>query len=256
MLLTWWRNRRRRKILATPMPAHWKPFLDQHIAPLSRLTSAQRELLYQRVQIFIKEKYWEGCNGFEVTEEVQLLIAGQACLLTVGFASDCFDRLGTVLVYPDTYVAKETLVNSIGVMTEGTSFRLGEAWNQGPIILSWANVLESAENPHDGENVVFHEFAHYYDAIDRQMNGTPPLNSEEEYQRWGEVMTREYDALVEQLRHGHTRFLNPYAATNPAEFFAVCTEHFFEQPHEMRAYSAELYDTLQLFYRQDPAAAD
>lgn len=256
MLLTWWRNRRRRKILASPMPEHWKTFLDQHVSQLSRLSPEQRELHYQRVQIFIQEKYWEGCNGFEITEEVQLLIAGQACLLTVGFASDCFDRLATVLVYPDTYVAKETLVNSIGVMTEGTSFRLGEAWNQGPIVLSWANVLEGAEIPDDGENVVFHEFAHYYDAIDREMNGTPPLNSEEAYQYWGEVMTREYDDLVDQLRHGHSRFINPYAATNPAEFFAVCSEHFFEQPLQMQEYSPELYETMKLFYRQDPVAAD
>jgi len=254
MLLTWWRNRRRRKILASPMPEHWKQILNEKVSQLPRLTTANRELLYQRVQIFIQEKYWEGCNGFEITEEVQLLIAGQACLLTLGLANDCFDRLGTVLVYPDTYVAKETLVNSIGVMTEGTSFRLGEAWNQGPIILSWANVLEGAEIPDDGENVVFHEFAHYYDAIDHLMNGTPPLNSDAEYERWGEVMTREYESLVEQLRHGHSEFLNPYAATNTAEFFAVCTEHFFEQPRQMQEYSADLYEALQLFYRQDPSA--
>lgn len=254
MLMTWWRNRRRRKILASPMPAHWKPILDENISQLARLTPAQRELLYQRVQIFIHEKYWEGCNGFEITEEVQLLIAGQACLLTLGFATECFDRLGTVLVYPDTYVAKESLVNSIGVVTEGTSFRLGEAWNQGPIILSWANILEGAQNPDDGENVVFHEFAHYYDAIDRQMNGTPPLSSDAEYERWNRVMTAEYESLVEQLRHGHSRFINPYAATNPAEFFAVCSEHFFEVPDQLREYSAELYDTLKLFYRQDPAS--
>ncbi len=252
MIFTWWRNRRRKKILAAPIPEHWKAILDQNVSQLSRLTASQRALLYQRVQIFVEEKYWEGCNGFEITEEVKLTIAGQACLLTLGFTSDCFDRLKTILVYPDTYVAKETLLNSIGVLTEGTSFRLGESWGQGPIILSWESIREGGEIPDDGRNVVVHEFAHYYDAVDQQFNGTPLLNSSEEYERWNQVMTVEYQALVSQLKQGHETFIDPYGATNPAEFFAVCSEHFFEQPREMQEYSADLYETLKMFYQQDP----
>ncbi|WP_299467667.1 M90 family metallopeptidase [uncultured Gimesia sp.] len=255
MLFTWWRNRRRKKILAVPIPDHWKTILDQNVSQLSQLTAQQRALLYQRVQIFVKEKYWEGCNGFQITEEVKLTIAGQACLLTLGFASDCFDRLKTILVYPDTYVAKESLLNSIGVLTEGTSFRLGESWGQGPIVLSWESIYEGGQTPDDGRNVVVHEFAHYYDAVDRQFDGTPPLNSAEEYERWNRVMTAEYQSLVAQLQHGHTTFIDPYGATNPAEFFAVCSEHFFEQPRQMREYSEDLYETLKLFYQQDPASA-
>jgi len=255
MLFTWWRNRRRKKILAVPIPDHWKTILDQNVSQLSRLTAQQRALLYQRVQIFVKEKYWEGCNGFQITEEVKLTIAAQACLLTLGFASDCFDRLKTILVYPDTYVAKESLLNSIGVLTEGTSFRLGESWGQGPIVLSWESIYEGGQTPDDGRNVVVHEFAHYYDAVDRQFDGTPPLNSAEEYDRWNQVMTAEYQSLVAQLQHGHATFIDPYGATNPAEFFAVCSEHFFEQPRQMREYSEDLYETLKLFYQQDPASA-
>ncbi len=255
MLFTWWRNRRRKKILAVPIPDHWKTILDQNVSQLSQLTAQQRALLYQRVQIFVKEKYWEGCNGFQITEEVKLTIAGQACLLTLGFASDCFDRLKTILVYPDTYVAKESLLNSIGVLSEGTSFRLGESWGQGPIVLSWESIYEGGQTPDDGRNVVVHEFAHYYDAVDRQFDGTPPLNSAEEYERWNRVMTAEYQSLVAQLQHGHTTFIDPYGATNPAEFFAVCSEHFFEQPRQMREYSEDLYETLKLFYQQDPASA-
>lgn len=254
MIFTWWRNRRRKKILAAPIPEHWKAILDQNVSQLSRLTASQRALLYQRVQIFVKEKYWEGCNGFQITEEVKLTIAGQACLLTLGFTSDCFDRLKTILVYPDTYVAKETLLNSIGVLTEGTSFRLGESWGQGPIILSWESIREGGEIPDDGRNVVVHEFAHYYDAVDQQFNGTPLLNSPAEYERWNQVMTAEYQALVSQLKHGQETFIDPYGATNPAEFFAVCSEHFFEQPREMQEYSEDLYETLKMFYQQDPGS--
>ncbi|WP_417384244.1 zinc-dependent peptidase [Gimesia sp.] len=253
MLFTWWRNRRRKKILAAPMPDHWAAILNQNVSQLSRLTEAQRTLLYQRVQIFVKEKYWEGCNGFEITEEVKLTIAGQACLLTLGFATDCFDRLQTVLVYPDTYVAREEMLNSIGVLTEGTSFRLGESWGQGPIVLSWESIREGGQIPDDGRNVVIHEFAHYYDAIDRQFNGTPLLSDPEEYRRWNEVMTREYQRLVSQVQHGQETFIDPYGSTNPAEFFAVCSEHFFEQPRLMQEYSLDLYETLRMFYRQDPA---
>ena len=253
MLFTWWRNRRRRKILASPMPDSWATILDQNVSQLSRLTEAQRTLLYQRVQIFFKEKYWEGCNGFEITEEVKLTIAGQACLLTLGFATDCFDRLQTVLVYPDTYMAREEMLNSIGVLTEGTSFRLGESWGQGPIVLSWESIREGGQIPDDGRNVVIHEFAHYYDAIDRQFNGTPLLSGPEEYRRWNEVMTREFQRLVSQVPQGQDTFSDPYGSTNPAEFFAVCSEHFFEQPRLMQEYSVDLYETLRMFYRQDPA---
>ncbi|WP_417390080.1 zinc-dependent peptidase [Gimesia sp.] len=253
MLFTWWRKRRRRKILASPVPDHWAEILDQNVSQLTRLTETQRTLLYQRVQIFVKEKYWEGCNGFEITEEVKLTIAGQACLLTLGFATDCFDRLQTVLVYPDTYVAREEMLNSIGVLTEGTSFRLGESWGQGPIVLSWESIREGGQIPDDGRNVVIHEFAHYYDAIDRQFNGTPLLSGPEEYRRWNEMMTREFQRLVSEVEHGQETFIDPYGSTNPAEFFAVCSEHFFEQPRQMQEYSLDLYETLRMFYRQDPA---
>lgn len=255
MIFTWLRNRRRRKILASPIPDHWKTILEQNVAQLDHLTAQQKTLLFQRVQIFVKEKYWEGCNGFEITEEVKLTIAGQACLITLGFANDCFDRLKTILVYPDAYVAKETLIDSIGVMTEGTSFRLGESWGSGPIVLSWESIYEGGQVPDDGRNVVIHEFAHYYDALDRQFSGTPPLHNSEQYEQWTRVMTAEYESLVSQLQHSRKTFIDPYGATNPAEFFAVCTEHFFEQPRQMREYSADLYETMKLFYQQDPAQA-
>ncbi|QDT98823.1 M90 family metallopeptidase [Gimesia aquarii] len=255
MIFTWLRNRRRRKILASPIPDHWKTILEQNVAQLDHLTAQQKTLLFQRVQIFVKEKYWEGCNGFEITEEVKLTIAGQACLITLGFANDCFDRLKTILVYPDAYVAKETLIDSIGVMTEGTSFRLGESWGSGPIVLSWESIYEGGQVPDDGRNVVIHEFAHYYDALDRQFSGTPPLHDSEQYEQWTRVMTAEYESLVSQLQHGRKTFIDPYGATNPAEFFAVCTEHFFEQPRQMREYSVDLYETMKLFYQQDPAQA-
>lgn len=255
MIFTWLRNRRRKKILATPMPEHWAAILEHNVAQLSRLTTQQRSLLYQRVQIFVKEKYWEGCNGFEITEEVKLTIAGQACLITLGFAKDCFDHLKTILVYPDTYAATDNFQNSIGVLTEGTSFRLGESWGKGPIILAWSSIYEGGQIPDDGRNVVVHEFAHYYDASEGQFNGTPPLRNDEEYQRWEKVMTAEYQKLCHQVEHGAATFIDPYGSTNPAEFFAVCSEHFFEQGAQMRKYSIDLYETLKMFYQQDPAQA-
>ncbi|MCH9653578.1 MAG: zinc-dependent peptidase [Planctomycetes bacterium] len=255
MIFTWLRNRRRKKILSSPMPGHWEAILDQNVRQLSRLNSQQRALLFQRVQIFVREKYWEGCNGFQITEEVKLTIAGQACLITLGFARDCFDHLKTILVYPDTYAATDNFQNSIGVLTEGTSFRLGESWGKGPIVLSWSSIYEGGQIPDDGRNVVVHEFAHYYDASEGQFNGTPPLHNNEEYQRWEEVMTAEFQELRDQLAQGEETFIDPYGSTNPAEFFAVCSEHFFEQGSQMREYSLDLYETLKLFYQQDPAQA-
>lgn len=256
MIFSWLRNRRRKKILSSPMPGHWEGILDQNVRQLSRLTLQQRALLFQRVQIFVQEKYWEGCNGFEITEEVKLTIAGQACLMTLGFAKDCFDQLKTILVYPDTYAATENFQNSIGVLTEGTSFRLGESWGKGPIILSWSSIYEGGQIPDDGRNVVVHEFAHYYDAVEGQFSGTPPLHSNQEYQRWEDVMTAEFQELRGQLSRGEATFIDAYGSTNPAEFFAVCSEHFFEQGRQMREYSSDLYETLKMFYQQDPAQAE
>ncbi len=254
MILSWLRQRRRKELLARPFPAEWTETLQQNVALYHWLSVEEQARLRERIQVFVAEKYWEGCQGLDITDEIKVTIAGQACLLVLGFDGEYFDRLLTVLVYPGEYFATETTLGPGGVVTETTDARLGETWHRGPVILSWPSVLAGGRAPDDGENVVLHEFAHYLDMQDYGFDGTPPLEDLAQYQNWQEVMTAEYNQLVRHSRTGRPTLLDHYGAKNEAEFFAVATEHFFEQPVEMGTLHPRLYETLRLFYHQDPAA--
>ena len=254
MIFSWLRSRRRKRILAQPFPAEWEQILRQNVAQYEWLNDAEGEKLKRCVQICVAEKSWEGCNGLEITDEIKVTIAGQACLLVLGFEEEYFDRLQTVLVYPDTYVAQETTRGPAGVVTETDMPRLGETWFRGPVIVSWASV-QTVDRPADeGHNVVLHEFAHYLDMQSELVDGTPLLEDAQHYQTWHEVMTDEYNRLVSDAQAGRATLLDHYGATNAAEFFAVATECFFEQPKQMASQHQHLYELLKRHYRQDPAA--
>ena len=253
MIFSWLRRRRRRQILAQPFPEEWEQYLLENFAQYHWLTAEQRTRLKQRVQVFVAEKYWEGCNGLEMTDEIRVTVAGQACMLVLGFDEECFDRLLSVLVYPTEYFAPEKEHRGGGVVLEGYSLRLGEAWHSGPVILSWPDVLAGARLPHDGRNVVYHEFAHVLDMVDNSFDGTPRLGSAVQYRVWREVMTADFQKLVRQIERGQPTLLDQYGATNEAEFFAVCTESFFEQPRQLAAEHPRLYKLFCDYYRQDPA---
>lgn len=216
------------------------------------------------MQVFVHEKYWEGCNGLEVTDEMRVTIAGHACLMLLGFDEWCFDNLQTVLIYPDEYFARETTHLPGGVVAESMSMRLGEAWERGPVILAWSSVLRDIHPPQSprrgrrsgtgrGQNVVLHEFAHVLDMQDLDADGTPPLASAGQYDDWQEVMTAEYNRLLADTERGRPTLLDEYGTVNPAEFFAVATECFFELPVLMQRRHPRLYELFVGFYRQDPA---
>ena len=254
MIFSWWRRRRRSKILERPFPEEWRGHLRENFAQYTWLTPEEQGRLERAAQIFVAEKNWEGCNGLEVTDEIRITIAAQACMLLLGYEDVHFDRLLSVLIYPGTYMAPERVHNTGGLVIESSSFRLGEAWHEGPVILSWPSVLRGGRFPDDGQNVVYHEFAHMLDMLDHGVDGVPPLGAAEQYREWEEVVGREFEALRRRAEHGIRGVLDVYGATNEAEFFAVATEAFFERPLELRTKHAELYGVLQKFYRQDPAA--
>lgn len=253
MILRWYRRRRRRRILDQPFPPGWNAILESNVAHDKQLSGPERRKLRQLVQVFVTEKYWEGCRGLEMTDEIKVTIAGQACLMLLGFEEAYFDRLLTVLVYPDEYVVQETAYEPSGVVTESRGVRLGEAWHAGPVVLSWDSVLEGTRFPHAGHNVVLHEFAHVLDMQDHVFNGTPLLENARQYRNWREVMTAEYNQLLQQVQRGRATFLDDYGATNEAEFFAVATEAFFCKPRRMADRNPRLYRLLADFYRQDPS---
>jgi MtfA peptidase len=254
-----WKQRRRKKLLSTPFPPAWRRILEARVPLYLRLPESDRFELEGLAQVFLAEKNFEGCGGLVITEEIKVCIAAQACVLLLHRQTDFFPRLHSVLVYPSTYFAQTTRHLGSGIMEERQESRLGEAWPHGTVVLAWDAVRAGASDPDVGTNVVLHEFAHLLDYEDGQINGAPSLDAGESRSArksrqasWARVLNAEFEKLRAKAQKGEEVFLRVYGATNPAEFFAVATETFFEWPHEMKANSPELYEQLKGFFRQDP----
>ncbi len=254
MIFSWFRDIHRRSILAQPFPDEWEGYLQRHFPHFALLTTEEQARLRQDIQIFLAEKYWEGCGGLELTPQMQVLIAAQACLLTLNREHEFYPNVESILIYPSGYTVPQKSMEPGGIVQETFSARLGEAWDNGPVVLSWADVDAGGANDRDGENVVYHEFAHKLDMVDSSADGVPRLENDAEYDAWAKVLSREYQELVTLTEQGQATLLGDYAATNAAEFFAVATERFFEKPAQMQQSHPALYTALRNFYRQDPAA--
>jgi len=254
MIFDIFREHRRKQLLEQPFPQDWLPFLDENIGHYAYLSDEERACLRSDLRIFAAEKNWEGCGGQEITDEVKVTISAQACLLLLNLEHDYFANVESILVYPTAYVAREQTVGPDGVVDEEMSSRLGEAWLTGPVILSWMDVKSGGMNERDGRNVVLHEFAHKLDLGQGGVDGVPRLHDDAQYERWAEVMSAEYEDLVEDAEKGHASLLDQYGATNAGEFFAVATECFFEKGRQMRSRHPDLYEVLKSYYRQDTAA--
>ncbi len=258
-MFNWLRNRYRQEILQTPFPSAWREILGEMVTHYAFLDDGEKRHLEQLVQVFIAEKRFEGCNDLEITDEIRVVIAAEACLLILGLPHDLYHPLSTVLVYPSTVI---TPPQPVGVFTRAPFLApqrvaiAGQAFKRGPIILVWDAVKRGARHPETGHNVVYHEFAHFLDMLDGVANGTPELHGREQYQRWAQVFSAEFLALREHAAHHRRTFFDPYGATNEAEFFAVATEYFFDKPIEMEKNHRAIYDVLSEFYRQDTAARE
>ncbi|WZP00624.1 zinc-dependent peptidase [Isosphaeraceae bacterium EP7] len=246
----YFRRRRRETLRARPFPADWEAILRKNVPLDARLDEADRAELRGHIQVFLAEKHFEGCGGLELTDEIKVTIAAQACLLLLHRETDYYRKLITVLVYPAAYQAKS--VENLGggmVLEGGEEGRLGEAWAGGVVVLSWDDVRSGSADLRDGHNVVLHEFAHQLDQEDGVADGAPILEQRGQYVAWARVLGTEY----EQLRNSRGKsVLNRYGATKPAEFFAVATECFFEKPMQLKRKHPELYEELKEYYRQDP----
>ncbi len=252
MIWSWFQSRRRKKLQAAPFPRAWEDFIHRNVRHARGLSEQQQARLRGYLQVFVAEKYWEGCGGQTITDEVQVTIAALVGILVLGVEPPYyFDRVKTILVYPSVYLQPEHTAG--GLLVEEDVEVLGEAWHGGPVILSWDSVLESGRHPHTGHNVVFHEFAHCLDGLDGETDGTPPLSSRQEQRQWREITDQEFHRLQRDSQQGRATLLDSYGATNKAEFFAVATECFFELGSEMKEYHPRLYEALSKFYRQETA---
>jgi Mlc titration factor MtfA (ptsG expression regulator) len=250
----WWRRRRRAALARQPFPTHWQDWLRARTSIYGRVPPELQSRLHALIRIFVSEKTFVGCNGLTVTEEMRVVIAAYACLLVVNRPdvprSHFYDDLFSILVYPTPFIVPHTHRDGHGVITEGHRVLSGQAWDSRRIIVSWQDVEEGLAT---GHNVVLHEFAHYLDMEDETMDGAPGLGSVRAYREWSRVFWYEYDRLRAALAAGQPTFLDPYAASEPAEFFAVVTEAFFEKPREFELQHAGLYEQLRRYYRVDPA---
>jgi Mlc titration factor MtfA (ptsG expression regulator) len=254
------KNRRREALRAQPLSLEERAVLDKNIPYLSGLSSADRAELEALVRIFLAEKSFEGCGGLSLTDEMKLTIAGQACLLLLHRETDIYPNVDAILVYPSAYRVPTEQHDGLVVLNEDQT-RLGESWQRGLVVLAWDHVLSGAAQPSDGQNVVLHEFAHQLDSEDGVMDGTPnltptgPWRARARYTSWAHVLGDEFQELSQRLHAGRSSDIDPYGATNPAEFFAVLTEMFFERPRALKRRHPELYAELAEFYQQDPAQA-
>jgi Mlc titration factor MtfA (ptsG expression regulator) len=237
-----------------PIPAAWYAVLEQRV-PLARaLAAEERERLLRLVQVFLAEKRVEGCQGLVVTEEMKVTIAAAACLLLLHVPGTCYPTVRTVLVYPSSFVPKYTRPPERDHIVQPPVPLVGQSWRGGVVVLSWDDVLSSARDPADGHNVVLHEFAHQLDREDGDAEGTPLLPGGA-LRAWARVLAAEYERLRRDAAAGRPSVLDAYGATDPAEFFAVATETFFEKPAELEREHPALYTQLKQFYGQDPAHA-
>ena len=246
MVFSWFNERRRKMMLAEPMPPAWFDYLVNNVRHYQHLPPGRQARVRRVVKILVAEKNWVGGSGFEVTEEMKVTVAGQAAILVIGMPEPYyFDRVHSIIIYPGPYEHPP--------MIGGPRTMLGEAWFHGPIVLSWRETLAGGRNERNGRNLVFHEFAHYVDALDGEVDGTPPLVDRRQQRAWHRVTEAEYLRLLGKARRNEASLLDHYGAKNRAEFFAVATECFFEQPRALLREHKQLYRVLRDLYRQHPA---
>ncbi len=243
----------RRRLMTEPLPEEWERILKQNVPLYSRLPDAVQRQLRGLINIFLYEKRFEGCGGLEITDEVRVTVAAQACILLLNRKTDFYPRLSSILVYPGAYVAKEVWRTPAGFEVEEESVRLGESWDSGTVVLAWDNVKHGAGDWKDGHNVVLHEFAHRLDQQDGTADGAPILEQRSRYVSWARTLSREFEQLQKRAKRGRKTVMDEYGATDPAEFFAVATETFFEKSRQMKKKHPELYSELRSYYKLDPA---
>lgn len=230
----------------------WVELLERDVPLYSVLPEDLRLLLNERIALFIESTGFEGCNGLELTDAMILTIAAQACMLVLNREGEPYPELRTVYIYPTTFSSVQKSRDAMGIITEGKVSRLGESWETGSVVLAWDSVEQGARNIHDARNVTFHEFSHQLDHQDGATDGAPPLSSRDSYRSWARVFGENYSDFHELLEAGKQTLIDPYGATNPAEFFAVSTETFFEKPKQLHEERPELYGELSRFYGVDP----
>jgi Mlc titration factor MtfA (ptsG expression regulator) len=247
----WARRQQRKRLLDASLPDHQLAIVVEQVPLTKRLPDELRTKLGGKINLFLSQVEFIGCNGLTVTEEMKLSIAAQACLLIVN-NDTWYDHLTTILIYPSAFKSHHEERTGY-VVHEGETVRTGESWSRGPVILSWGHARVDAANSTDGHNVVFHEFAHQIDDLSGRTNGIPDLDSIDGLKEWAEAFDVAYKAHVHAVQTGRKTFFDPYGASGPQEFFAVAVETFFERPKSFKHKEPAVYGQLVQYFRLDPS---
>lgn len=239
------------RLLSTPLSERQRAILAAEVPLTQRLPADLRARFEGRIQRFLDQVTFHGCDGLEVDEAMELSIAAQACLLVLG-RDDWYDGLSTILVYPGAFKSVQQRRDGY-VVTEEEVIRSGESWVQGPVVLSWAHSERGARDDRDGHNVVIHEFAHQFDALSGATNGVPLLGPEQSFAEWETAFLAAYERHVAQVSAGRRTGIDAYGATNHEEFFAVAVELFFERPALLKREAPAVHAQLVKLFRLDPA---
>ena len=243
-----WRDKR---IKNRPFPPSWQKILSANLPVYSALKAAEKTRLQQLINLFIAKKRFVGCAGLEVSDEMRVTIAAEACLLLLHQGWTIYPKLYSVLIYPSAFKTNREEHQQDGTVSMASHNLSGESWSNGKVILSWDDVVSGVADFSDGRNVVLHEFAHQLDSASGSTNGAPRLRRNS-YGSWATVLSREFEDLKWASLRGHQTTMDEYGATNPAEFFAVATETFFEKPQQLYNKHPDLFEELREYYQIDP----
>lgn len=243
-----WRVRRivSRHPIAEPL---WKDAL-RRCAPARRLGASDQATLRVLATLFLESKSLEPVPGLELEDADCVLLATHACVPILKLGLDWYDGWSSIIIYPDAFIPRRTQVDFAGVVHQSNAVLAGEAWGRGPVILSWADVLDTGKRA--GHNVIIHEMAHKLDMLNGDANGFPPLHRRMDLRVWPRVFSSAWDHLRKERGLGADLPIDPYALESPAEFFAVVSEQFFETPANLRQHLPDVYRQLEQFYRQHP----
>jgi Mlc titration factor MtfA (ptsG expression regulator) len=218
---------------------------------LQGMSSVEKAHLRELSALFLHQKNIVGV-GIPITEEMRISIAAQACLPVLAMGIELLTGWTDIIIYPGAFRVNRDEMDEYGIVHHNDGILSGEAWSRGPIILSWDDIEQDLQGSHHGHNVIIHEIAHKLDMLDGRANGMPPLHTTMQTPQWTVALSAAYEQLHQRLEHHHRVCVNPYAATSPAEFFAVFSEYFFCAPEILHSNFASVYEQLRLYYRQDP----
>ena len=246
----WTKNKLRKQLLRSSLSREdWDIVLEQ-VPLIHQLPEHLKMKLQGKINLFLHQVKFHGCNGLEMNRKMELSIAVQACLLIVN-RNLWYKNLFTILVYPSAFKSRQANYDG-DVIVEEDQARLGESWSHGPVVLSWEHTEIGAANEKDGNNLVFHEFAHQLDDLSGHTNAIPILAKGQSYAEWEKAFLDAYERHVQAIENGNRTFIDEYGAENHVEFLAVTMEVFFEKPKKLHEEESEVYEQLSKLLRLDP----